>query len=241
MNSPMSRPLRFAALFLLLRPGVAHATWPHDPFVNLQVAPAAGLQSFPDAVPDGAGGAIIVWDDARAGVSDIYAQHVTAQGTIAPGWPTSGLAICAAAGIQTTPKACSDGAGGAIIVWVDARGVNNDIYAMRVTGGGTFPGGWPANGRQVMATGHVDFTPMVAPGGVGGAIVAWTLLFNPGIDHDISGARVNASGTVLWANPLYAPGGIQESPAIVPDGPSGAFVAFEDQAAGNWDVKAFRC
>ena len=234
-------PLPLLLGLLGLVPRTAHGAWPHDPFANVPLAAAAGTQQFPDAVSDGAGGAIVFWADTRGGASDIYAQCITSQGTIAPGWPTAGLAICTAAGIQESPKAVSDGAGGAIVVWTDARGGSDrDIYAMRVTSTGTFPGGWPANGRQIYADSHDEVTPMIATDGAGGAVIAWDLIWIIGTDHDIYGARVNASGTVLWANPLYAPGARQEAPVIAADGAGGLIVAYEDNQPGTYDIKAHR-
>src|SRR5262249_51224844 len=146
-------------------------------------------ERYPSIVSDGAGGAIIAWTDFRTGVSnDIYAQHITAAGAVAGGWPASGLAICTAASDQGGPVAVSDGAGGAIIAWYDHRGGNYAISAMRVTGAGTFPGGWPANGRQLLADTHDEDKPVITTDGAGGAIVAWQLAFTPPTDVDIYGA-----------------------------------------------------
>ena len=45
-------------------------------------------------------------------------------------WVTDGIPVCAAIGDQMFPMAVSDGAGGAIVTWQDARGgAGNDIYA----------------------------------------------------------------------------------------------------------------
>ena len=136
------------ALVLLMLPAAlaiaspALAVWPHDPTVNMRIAPTANSQ-IPDAiVPDGAGGAIIAWEETRASDKDIFAQHITAAGTVAPGWPAGGIAICAASGEQFSVCAVSDGSGGAIFAWGDRRAVTqDDIYAMRVKGDGTFPAG----------------------------------------------------------------------------------------------------
>ena len=216
----------------------ARAAWPHDPLVNLQIAPNPGTQATRSIVSDGAGGALIVWEDSRKGTeSDIYAQHVTASGAVAPGWPASGLGICTASGSQYMPAAVSDGTGGAIIAWVDPRGGNTDIYAMRVNGDGTFPAGWPANGRQLLADPHNEDTPVIVSDGAGGADVAWQYDFGT-TDTDIYGARVNASGTVLWAHSLWAPVGFQNVPTAVADGAGGLIVAFQDNQLGTYDIRA---
>jgi hypothetical protein len=82
-------------------------------------------------VPDDAGGAIVVWRDFRNGAtSDVYAQRVDATGT--PQWTANGTAICVEANNQEWPAIVSDGAGGAIIAWQDARFFWDHIYVQRV-------------------------------------------------------------------------------------------------------------
>jgi hypothetical protein len=83
------------------------------------VCDASNDQLFPLAVPDGAGGAIIVWQDNRNGAGDIYAQRMSPAG--APLWAANGIVICSATGDQNTATIAADGAGGALIAWVDTR------------------------------------------------------------------------------------------------------------------------
>ena len=48
----------------------------------------------PALAPDGEGGAYLAWADARSPLgADIYAQHLTATGTIASGWLAGGSPI----------------------------------------------------------------------------------------------------------------------------------------------------
>src|SRR6185369_10209595 len=47
------------------------------------------------AVPDGAGGAVVVLSDERNGYSDaLYALRLLPNGLTAPGWPGFGTALC---------------------------------------------------------------------------------------------------------------------------------------------------
>jgi len=85
--------------------------------------------------PDGSGGALITWYDARSGNNDIYAQRIDANGNVK--WTINGETICAAILNQAGQYICSDGSGGAIIVWKDGRQGNNDIYAQRVNSNAT--------------------------------------------------------------------------------------------------------
>jgi len=70
-------------------------------------------QWWPQIVSDGAGGAIVAWEDLRSGPSDIYAQKVNAVGT--PQWDADGVALCTVPGVQTNQTLVPDGAGGAIV------------------------------------------------------------------------------------------------------------------------------
>lgn len=64
----------------------------------LRGASGVNVQAYPRVVSDGAGGAIITWQDLRGGVAyDLYAQHVQASGFVDPAWPTDGAALCQAA------------------------------------------------------------------------------------------------------------------------------------------------
>ena len=92
-------------------------------------------QRAPRIVPDGSGGAIISWYDARTSGNsgtDIFAQRVDAAG--ARQWVlNNGVAVCTAPDNQVDPTMASDGAGGAWIAWQDRRsGTNEDVYGSRI-------------------------------------------------------------------------------------------------------------
>jgi hypothetical protein len=104
---------------------------------------AADFQFFPTVTTDGAGGAIVTWQDQRNGSSntDVYARHVTAAGVAQWGVASGGLAVSTATANQTFPMIATDAAGGAIMAWMDARETSTDIYAQRVLSGGQLGGG----------------------------------------------------------------------------------------------------
>ena len=94
---------------------------------------APGTQEYPVLVGDGAGGALIAWQDERSTSDfDIYAQHVLADGALVPGAGATGMPVCTAVGRQYQPQIVEDGAGGAIVTWVDYRRGNADVYATRL-------------------------------------------------------------------------------------------------------------
>ena len=80
-------------------------------------------QLEPQICSDGAGGAIITWEDYRNYAdSDIYAQRVDTNG--AKKWASQGIPICTEYDEQYRPQICSDENGGAIITWIDFRNEN---------------------------------------------------------------------------------------------------------------------
>ncbi|MBI3608567.1 MAG: IPT/TIG domain-containing protein, partial [Nitrospirae bacterium] len=105
--------------------------WPKENPENVAISTALNDQESPQLIADGAGGAIIAWQDFRAGAtSDIYAQRVTSAGAVL--WTADGVAVSTAANNQGALQFTSDGAAGAIIAWQEARsGSTSDIYAQR--------------------------------------------------------------------------------------------------------------
>jgi hypothetical protein len=84
---------------------------------------------------DGIGGAIIAWMDTRNYNYDIYAQRVDNAGVAL--WTADGIPVCSHPSIHDFTQVASDGAGGAIVVWVDFRNDAGDLYASRILSGGT--------------------------------------------------------------------------------------------------------
>lgn len=89
-------------------------------------------------ISDGNYGAIIAWDDRRAGTSiyDIYAQRIDSSGNLL--WDTADVALSIAAGNQYKPK-LSATTNGVIAVFEDTRnGSNNyDLFLQRVFNNGS--------------------------------------------------------------------------------------------------------
>lgn len=103
------------------------------------IATAPGFQSRPVLVADGAGGAILAWEDRRSGGVDVYAHRILPTGQTAAGWPTQGAPICTVSGDQLHPRLADDGQRGAILAWEDHRGATSQIYAVRIDGNGLLP------------------------------------------------------------------------------------------------------
>lgn len=199
------------------------------------ICTAAGGQFYPLVTSDGAGGAIVAWNDSRAGItnSDIYAQRVNSTGAVQ--WTGDGVALCTAADDQHTRMVTSDGAGGVIVAWRDRRSGGFDVYARRINAAGTPL--WTGDGVAVCTAADEQGIPAIATDDAGGAIVTWPDNRGPNA-FNIYAQRINASGTVQWT-----PNGValctavqnQSSPAIAGDGGGGAIVAWQDSRSGNDD------
>jgi len=232
----------------VLASGAVDPVWPVDGAV---VCAAAGAQGLPQIVTDGAGGAFVAWQDPRGATSDIYAQHMRADGTPDPAWPVDGAAVCVMTRVQTNPRMITDGAGGAIITWQDSRSSNPsfdiyDIYAQRLLASGAVAPGWPANGVALCTNIGNQLFPEIATDGAGGAIVTWydRRSGQPAdpIFQDIFAQRVSAAGVPLWT-----PDGValcravstQQGQVIVADGAGGAIVAWQDfRSDVSYDIYA---
>ncbi len=244
------RPVLAASCVALLAPclwaGPAHAAWPTDPYHDVPLCTAAGNQSVSAALSDGAGGAFVAWQDDRGADPDIYVARLLADGTIAPGWPANGLAVCTAVGAQFFPVLAADGSGGAFVVWIDRRGgPNADIYASRVLGNGTIAPGWPAQGMALTATLNDESFPQVMADGAGGAYVVWQFNYGGG-DWDIYATRITgsasfAAGFGLNGNAICVPTQSQDQAHLTPDGAGGAIIVWQDYRSGaEYDIFAQR-
>ena len=227
-------------------PGAARAAWSTDPTVNVPVCTAIGDQLPLVACTDGAGGMFIAWSDQRSGAHDLYATHLSAQGTVVAGWPVNGLAVCTASGDQTNPALVYDGSGGALVIWQDGRSVGAaDIYAQHLTSAGTVSPGWPSlasNGLLLAGAPNKQFFPVAVSDGAGGALVAWQDLRN-GVDENIYAQHVLAGGVIApgWSpngDSLCVASGDQTTPTIASDGAGGAIVAWNDHRGADLDIYA---
>ncbi len=141
--------------------------WPAD--VPMTVLPALG-NPVPWIVPDGQGGAITSWADYRDSKINIYAQRVDSTGSVQ--WPTNGVVVVDTTGTQAFHVMTPEGSGGAILVWQDGRGVDDDIYAQHLDAFGMRQ--WGTQGIPVCtATGGQGMIAATAPGTGSGAIAVW--------------------------------------------------------------------
>ena len=226
-----ARTLALVALALVFAHAPARAAWQAN---GNALSLAANVQSAPVAAPDGQGGAYVVWLDTRAGNTDLYAQHVTASGTLAGGWAADGNAVCTDASAAGPPRIAADGLGNAYVTWNDPRSGVFDIYLQKLAPGGV-AAGWPANGLAVCNATLAQINPVLLAD-ANGALVAWSDL--RGASEDVYVQHVLPNGTADPAWPangaiLSAANQQQAFPAIATDGAGGAIVVWEDGRNGG--------
>lgn len=158
--------------------------------------------------PDGRNGILLAWvDSAAAGQARLRVQRVKADS--AAQWTAGGIVVdtTSADTLQGTPAIDSDGAGGAIVAWVDGRAVadNNDndkIYVQRFDSTGVRL--WTAAGVRTRYDGGDDdnTSPRVLGDGSGGAWVSWQ---DPAPSARVFIQLFDAAGAPQWitaADPL---------------------------------------
>ncbi|MEZ5063610.1 MAG: FlgD immunoglobulin-like domain containing protein [bacterium] len=192
---------------------------------------ATGDQSLAMVAGDGAGGAIVTWQDGRSSFYHIYAQRIDAAGAVQ--WTVNGVGVCTTpAGGQLSPVITGDGGGGAIVAWRDARSGARGTYAQRLDGSGTAQ--WTLDGVALSVAGTFQLFQAIVADGSGGAIVTWQddrAVSN----YDVYAQRVDASGSPAWtANgvAVCTAANDQALPQITSDGSGGAIVAWSDVRDG---------
>ncbi len=197
-----------------------------------------GYQLKPSLIPDGSSGVIVVWEATRSGRSQIYAQRLDSLGVVK--WTANGLPVATTLTEETDPVAVTDGAGGAMISWYDARstaGGYNSVYAQRINGSGAPPAPWPAAGVSIVDATDFPSLPTMAVNDSGGAVIAWEDYRDFGTNGaDIYAQRVDGSGNLRWTlngAAVCAFSGDQVSPTLTRDGSGGTILAWEDVRGGT--------
>jgi hypothetical protein len=201
------------------------------------ICTAANSQEKPKIVSDGAGGAIIVWQDNRSGSRyDIYAQRINGNGV--PLWTANGVVISTENNgypNNLLMEIVADGAGGAIIAWADKTSGMWKVKAQRIESAGTLA--WTADGVPVSATATTQYVSPLVADGSGGAILAWT-----SSGGDLYAQRISASGALEWTSDVLVSGaaGQQSGAQLTTDSAGGAIIAWLDTRAGTEDIYAQR-
>ncbi len=151
----------------MLASGASAPTWGADGIVVCDVLLD---QQLPEIVSDGQGGAIVVWFDKRSGNQDVYAQRVDTDGITQ--WLDDGVVVCDNVSSQTSINVVPDGMGGAVVVWVDDRSGDQDIYMQRIDAG-TGNRLWDLDGLVLVAAPGNQRDPRLTRDSAGTIIAVW--------------------------------------------------------------------
>ncbi len=237
---------------------LVHAQWNGSTAVNNVVSNAsiATGKNSNVATTDGAGGMFVAWVDSRTSVSQsVYIQRVLSNGSLSFAGEvlvTNAITGVSGSGNKSNLAIESDGVGGAILIWQDARNIttapannNNDIYGQRINASGTAI--WAAGGvRLTVADNSVSskISPKLSIVNATEAII----LFgdNRGGTSDVYAQKfLLSTGAPQWAADVSVHGSsanTQTSFSVLPDGGNGAFIIWQDPrlATTNSDIFAQR-
>lgn len=198
---------------------------------GVTVCAASGSQGGVRMVSDGAGGAILAWDDARVAAANIYMQRVSAAG--AATWTANGVALGATIATPSGVQLRAQSDGSTVAVWRDYRHLPaSSLYAQRVQADSTFA--WPAGGRPVCsALAAIERYSVVGAAG-DSTFVAWNTTTSSGAD--VFAQKLDGDGEKHWGEygatvcrgPLD-----QTNSASVADGSGGLLVGYRDQRVSS--------
>ena len=196
---------------------------------GIPICTNAADQSTQAILSDGAGGAIVVWEDERRSseFQDLYIQRINPDGTMM--WQQDGIPVFPSESLQSNPILIADGLGGFYIVWWDVIGYDAwHIMAYRLS----FDARplWdtpllitPENGMQG--------EPRVVADGKSGLIVVWQIYENF-INDQLYAQRISPDRKKLWQKigvPVCTADEIQKNAAIVNDGKGGIIAVWRDE------------
>jgi hypothetical protein len=188
-------------------------------------------------VPDGAGGAILGWQQSFSVSGYLVAQRVDSSGNLL--WGNEGELVVPQSRVNV-PKLVSDRAGGAIFVWRDVRDsgtTGEDLYVQRLDGDRNRR--WNPNGVPICRAAGNQFLISLVSSEDSGAVVAWQDYRNGDTNSDIYAQKIRHNGIVTGPQNgiavCTAPSN-QQRPSLVSDGTGGGIVAWEDSRSKSLDI-----
>jgi len=196
-------------------------------------------QYSPQICTDGAGGAIITWQDIRKGE---YAQRVDSAGNYL--WGNNGSRFCENGGYDISIK--SDGQNGAIIAFVTTEQEIPMIYAQKIDSNNNRL--WGINGTIIYTGVYMDNFPDYPQicTDQGAAIISWQVKnYNTGT-YEIYAQKIDAIGSLRWGtNGVIICDKISYTvlgpfPELCNDGSGGAFIIWMLMVSPSFDIHAQR-
>ncbi len=182
---------------------------------------AAGVDAF-----------LVVWNYAVGESSHIQGQRVSGSGVLLGARFDISDGIAWAGQPDVAYRPATDRY---LVVWADARGADQDIYAQQVLPDGTLEGD---NIPVTLAPGAQEW-PVIAAGGVDDAVLVVWEDWRDGVQRDIYGQRFRPGDTFLGIDiPIAVGPGLEKTPAVTLWETAGSNVFFVvwEQPAGQGDI-----
>ena len=206
------------------------------------------LQDDLNAIADGKGGVIAVWEDWRNGNQDIYAQRIDSTGK--PLWAANGVPVYSGEGDQYDPVLIADGEGGAIFAWWDISTPDWNIFAQRLSADGK-PMWNPVDSAEgtpisVCTAPGNQGAPVAVSDENGGVFFVWSDYRNDPNFYttaQLYAQHITAKGDMLWAEdgiPVCDLQVNQQQPHCISDGNGGFIVTWWDERNIFADIYAQR-
>lgn len=173
------------------------------------------------------GKVIVIWNDARNGNTDIYAQLLDTSGNML--WTANGVPVVTNSFAQNDGKVALTASGESFVVFQDSSAGNWNIMAQKLSVTGTRL--WGNTGTIVCNAGYDQKNPRLELTSDGGIYTVWQDKRN-GANNDIYCQKINSNGTRLW-NPsgngywVCSAAGTQTNPKIETFG-AGFIVVWQD-------------
>jgi hypothetical protein len=233
------------ALSIALAAAPVRGDWPPS---GLLLATGPDQQTLPIGLTGPGRELQAFWVNVGSSTYALYSQHLTLQGTVAPGWPAGGRGVVAVPAAISTPKITPDGSGGVILAWYDYRnsGGPRGIYGIRVDAEAAIAPGWNSSGTPICTTtnaqgnGPLNDLVAVCSDGAGGAFVAWTDARNTPpasvLIYDVFAQHVLSDGSPdpTWpatGRALTTGAGYKYPHTLIADGGGGFWLATENSNA----------
>ena len=228
------------------------------------VAASKWSEKRPVIVPDGKGGAIIIFEEYApageyAGDIDVGAQRISPDGKLLWNGGEKSATVASSKLLERASAAIPDGLGGVIVAFeVEARTGeevgDSDIYAQRLDADGKMVWNGGEKSSTVAASKWSEKRPVVISDGARGAIVVFEEHGPAGKfagDLDVGAQRISSDGKMMWndgqksASVADSDTLLERAPAALPDGDGGVIVAFEQETrtgeeVGDSDIYAQR-
>lgn len=205
--------------------------WPESGLVVCSI-PGLVIHQNVKMVDAGNGTVIMAFEDARSGYLNIYAQKISADGTLL--WGKNALPVAKVRADQTNPVLAADGAGGVFIAWEDKRNpAYSKVYIQHILSSGkkVWPESFPLSAADSKQSG-----PLIISDSSGGAIIVWQDERNSLSLNDLYSQRISGRGDLLWGRAgllLCGENGDQTDAAVVPSGDGGLVITWADYRRGD--------